>query len=144
MGGRGGPGQHPSRWDGVRPPGVTSLHTLRPDGPGGSTGHLWTSSLSYDHPVSPAGTGLGRPIESWLTDMDGVLTREGQLIPGADRFIARLVSADRPFLVLTNNSVYTPRDLRARLAYAGIDVPEAAIWTSALATARFLDAQRTR
>jgi NagD protein len=74
--------------------------------------------------------------------MDGVLIREGQLIPGADRFIARLVSADRPFLVLTNNSVYTPRDLRARLAYAGIDVPEAAIWTSALATARFLDAQR--
>jgi len=74
--------------------------------------------------------------------MDGVLIREGHLVPGADRFIARLTSAGRPFLVLTNNSVYTPRDLRARLAHAGIEVPEEAIWTSALATARFLDAQR--
>jgi NagD protein len=32
--------------------------------------------------------------------------------------------------VLTNNSIYTPRDLRARLAHTGIDVPESAIWTS--------------
>ena len=44
--------------------------------------------------------------------------------------------------MLTNNSIYTPRDLRARLAHTGIDVPEDAIWTSALATARFLDPQR--
>ena len=44
--------------------------------------------------------------------------------------------------MLTNNSIYTPRDLRARLAHTGIDVPEEAIWTSALATARFLDSQR--
>jgi NagD protein len=83
-----------------------------------------------------------KPIESWLTDMDGVLIHEGNLIPGADLFIARLVATDRPFLVLTNNSIYTPRDLRARLAHTGIDVPESAIWTSALATARFLDSQR--
>jgi NagD protein len=83
-----------------------------------------------------------KPIESWLTDMDGVLVHEGNPIPGADEFLKRLTASGRRFLVLTNNSIYTPRDLRARLAHAGLDVPEEAIWTSALATARFLDGQR--
>src|SRR3954451_20982480 len=75
-------------------------------------------------------------------DMDGVLAHEGQAIPGADRFLQRLTELGRPFLVLTNNSIYTPRDLAARLRNGGLDVPEEAIWTSALATARFLDDQR--
>ncbi|MGN6799551.1 MAG: HAD-IIA family hydrolase [Gaiellaceae bacterium] len=75
-------------------------------------------------------------------DMDGVLVREEHPIPGADRFIARLRELERPFLVLTNNSIYTPRDLSARLALNGLHVPEEGIWTSALATARFLDDQR--
>jgi NagD protein len=83
-----------------------------------------------------------KPIESWLTDMDGVLIHEGSLVPGADEFIARLRESGRRFLVLTNNSIYTPRDLRARLRYTGIDLPEEAIWTSALATAQFLHRQR--
>jgi NagD protein len=83
-----------------------------------------------------------KPIESWLTDMDGVLIHEGSLIPGADEFIRRLRDSGRRFLVLTNNSIYTPRDLRARLAHTGIDLPEDAIWTSALATAQFLETQR--
>jgi NagD protein len=42
------------------------------------------------------------------------------------------------FLVLTNNSIFTPRDLAARLAQSGLEVPEESIWTSALATATFL------
>ena len=75
-------------------------------------------------------------------DMDGVLVREDEAIPGADRFLARLQEKEIPFLVLTNNSIYTPRDLSARLRAAGLDVPETALWTSALATARFLSAQR--
>lgn len=83
-----------------------------------------------------------KPIESWLTDMDGVLIHEGSLILGADEFIRRLRDSGRRFLVLTNNSIYTPRDLRARLAHTGIDLPEDAIWTSALATAQFLETQR--
>jgi NagD protein len=82
-----------------------------------------------------------RPIESWLTDMDGVLVHEGYAIPGAPEFVKALRDAGRPFLILTNNSIFTARDLRARLAASGIDVPEAAIWTSALATARFLGDQ---
>jgi NagD protein len=75
-------------------------------------------------------------------DMDGVLVREEQAIPGAERFLARLRELGRPFMVLTNNSIYTPRDLAARLAASGLSVPEDAIWTSALATARLLEDQR--
>jgi len=73
-----------------------------------------------------------KPIESWLTDMDGVLVH----------FIKRLRESGRPFLVLTNNSIYTPRDLHARLKRMGLEVPVENIWTSALATAKFLDDQR--
>jgi NagD protein len=83
-----------------------------------------------------------REISSWLMDMDGVLVTEEQAIPGASEFIARLTGLGIPFLVLTNNSMYTPRDLRARLGRSGLDVPEESIWTSALATARFLEDQR--
>jgi NagD protein len=83
-----------------------------------------------------------REIRSWLMDMDGVLVHEQVAIPGADRFITRLTELAMPFLVLTNNSIYTRRDLSARLRASGIKVPEDAIWTSALATARFLQDQR--
>ena len=85
-----------------------------------------------------------RPVETWLTDMDGVLVHEETPIPGAAEFFEALRTRGRPFLVLTNNSIFTPRDLRARLLRAGIDVPEESIWTSALATAQFLDDQRPR
>ena len=70
--------------------------------------------------------------------MDGVLVREEHAVPGAAEFLARLVETRRRFLVLTNNSIFTPRDLSARLARSGLDVPEDAIWTSALATATFV------
>ena len=83
-----------------------------------------------------------QPIHSWLTDMDGVLVHEEAALPGAAEFIAALQQYGRPFLVLTNNSIFTPRDLRARLSRSGIDLPEESIWTSALATARFLAEQQ--
>jgi NagD protein len=75
-------------------------------------------------------------------DMDGVLVREEHAIPGAAEFIARLRETETPFLLLTNNSIWTQRDLTARLRAGGLDVPEEAIWTSALATAKFLEDQR--
>jgi NagD protein len=83
-----------------------------------------------------------REIRSWLMDMDGVLISEEHAIPGAQEFLDRLRALGMPFLVLTNNSIYTRRDLAARLRSSGLDVPEESIWTSALATARFLDDQR--
>lgn len=81
-------------------------------------------------------------IRNWLIDMDGVLVHEETAIPGADTFLARLGELGMRFLVMTNNSIYTPRDLSARLRASGLHVPETAIWTSALATAGFLKRQR--
>src|SRR3954470_14219936 len=75
-------------------------------------------------------------------DMDGVLVREEHAIPGAAEFLARLRETGTPFLLLTNKSIYTRRDLAARLRASGVDVPEESIWTSALATAGFLADQR--
>jgi NagD protein len=86
--------------------------------------------------------GKRREIRSWLMDMDGVLVHEQTAVPGADRFLARLRELEIPFLVLTNNSIYTRRDLAARLQASGLEVPEESIWTSALATSRFLEDQR--
>ncbi len=85
-----------------------------------------------------------QPPEGWkyLMDMDGVLVHEQHLIPGAAEFIKELTEARTPFIVLTNNSMRTRRDLHARLQRSGLDIPERAIWTSALATADFLDSQR--
>lgn len=80
-------------------------------------------------------------ITGWLTDMDGVLVHENQALPGAAEFLQRLNDKNRSYLVLTNNSIFTPRDLSARLAVSGLKVPEDRIWTSALATASFLKRQ---
>jgi NagD protein len=81
------------------------------------------------------------PADHYLMDMDGVLVRGAQMIPGAAEFIARLESRGKPYLILTNNSLYTPRDLQARLARIGLRVPTEALYTSALATAQFLQRQ---
>src|SRR6201991_1886998 len=83
-----------------------------------------------------------KAIESWLTDMDGVLIHGAQPVRGAPEFLRRMRASGKPFLNLTNNSIYTRRDLQARLARMGFDVPEHAIWTAALATAQFLTDQR--
>jgi NagD protein len=80
--------------------------------------------------------------KSYLIDMDGVLVKGSTMIPGADQFIDRLRSTGAKFLVLTNNSRYTPRDLAHNLQTIGLDIPDGQIFTSAMATARFLHAQR--
>jgi NagD protein len=82
------------------------------------------------------------PVAAWLSDMDGVLVHEEVAVPGAADFVRRLRDRGTPFLLLTNNSIWTARDLQARLARSGIEVPEESIWTSALATAEFLGGQR--
>ncbi len=81
-------------------------------------------------------------IKNYLTDMDGVILRGRTLIPGAAEFVQRLRAKDIPFLILTNNSQYTQRDLQVRLSFMGLEVPPEAIFTSALATAQFLNDQR--
>ncbi|HLV99212.1 MAG TPA: HAD-IIA family hydrolase [Ktedonobacterales bacterium] len=79
--------------------------------------------------------------KTYLMDMDGVLVRGPNLIPGADEFVARLREAGKPFLILTNNSLYTQRDLQVRLASVGLHVAPEELFTSALATAQFLNTQ---
>lgn len=88
--------------------------------------------------------GNRRKIECWLTDMDGVLVHEGVALPGAGDVIKQWQEQGLRFLVLTNNSIYTPRDLAARLRATGLDIPEESIWTSALATAEFLRSQKPK
>lgn len=82
--------------------------------------------------------------KSFLIDMDGVLVSGRTVIPGADQFIRRLTERQVPFLVLTNNPLYTPRDLAHRLKINGLDIPSDRIFTSAMATARFLQSQKER
>lgn len=82
-----------------------------------------------------------RKPKAWMTDMDGVLVHESLALPGAHEFVETLKGNSIPFLVLTNNSIYTNRDLSARLASSGLEVPEDRIWTSANATAEFLNSQ---
>jgi NagD protein len=78
----------------------------------------------------------------YLIDMDGVLYRGSELIPGADSFVAELRARHIPFLLLTNNSQRTRRDVVAKVARLGIDVEDEHIFTSAMATARFLAQQK--
>jgi NagD protein len=84
---------------------------------------------------------MGR-VKNYLMDMDGVIVRGDQLIEGANGWIQRLRDSGAKFLILTNNSLYTPRDLEARLHYIGLNVPPGSVFTSAMATAKFLHSQR--
>ena len=81
-------------------------------------------------------------VQCWLTDMDGVLVHENQALPGAAELINQWRERGTEFLVLTNNSIFTQRDLSARLRASGLEVPEDRIWTSANATAEFLKQQQ--
>lgn len=80
--------------------------------------------------------------KNYVIDMDGVLISGRTVVPGADQFIEQLKARGGEYLVLTNNPVYTPGDLAHRLQTMGLDVPAERIFTSALATARFLRTQK--
>jgi NagD protein len=80
--------------------------------------------------------------KSYLIDMDGVLVSGRTMIPGADGFLERLKARGAEYLVLTNNPLYTPGDLAHRLQTIGLAVPAEHIFTSAMATARFLQSQK--
>ncbi|HEY5748162.1 MAG TPA: HAD-IIA family hydrolase [Chryseolinea sp.] len=76
-----------------------------------------------------------------LIDMDGVIYGGDILIPGADTFIARLLSENIPFTFMTNNSQRSPLEAVRKLRKLGIEVTENHIYTSAMATAKFLASQ---
>ena len=80
--------------------------------------------------------------KNYLIDMDGVLLRGRTVVPGAEGFIQQLLDRRAEFLVLTNNPRYTPADLAYRLGTMGLQVPSERIFSSAMATARFLKSQK--
>lgn len=98
--------------------------------------------MTDQHDADPSMQAEDPPQWSYLMDMDGVLVHEEHLVPGADEFIAELTELGTNYLVVTNNPIFTRRDLVARLAQTGLRIPEDRIWTSALATAEFLKSQR--
>ena len=80
--------------------------------------------------------------KSYLIDMDGVLVHGKTLIAGANEFIDRLKTRNYPFLVTTNNSIYTAGDLAHRLQSIGLYIDADQIFTSAMATANFIASQK--
>ena len=85
-----------------------------------------------------------RGKEGIICDMDGVLYNGEQLIEGASDFVHWLEESGKRYLFLTNASAYTPLGLRRRLGRMGLDIDESKFYTSALATAKFLDNQAPR
>lgn len=82
--------------------------------------------------------------DAYLIDMDGVIYRGAELIPGAADWIASLLENNTPFLFVTNNSQRTRRDVATKLNRLGISVGEQHIFTCAMATARYLARQKPR
>ena len=79
--------------------------------------------------------------KGFICDMDGVIYHGNRILPGVPEFIDWLHRENKEFLFLTNNSGYTPCELKLKLARMGLDVPEHHFYTSALATAAFLKEQ---
>ena len=78
----------------------------------------------------------------FLIDMDGVIYRSSEMIPGAVEFVSLLQRWNIPFLFLTNNSQRTRRDVATKLNRLGMPVGEQHIFTCAMATARYLANQK--
>jgi NagD protein len=81
-------------------------------------------------------------VKSYILDMDGVIYRGNQLLPGARAFVERLQERGHRFLFLTNNSKQTPLDFQRKLERMGLNVSEEHYFSSALATAAFLQSQK--
>jgi 4-nitrophenyl phosphatase len=79
-----------------------------------------------------------RSAKAFVFDMDGVLYLGNQPIPGVNDLFNALALREVPFMLATNNSTATAADYVAKLARMGIDVPEASIFTSGIATRDYL------
>ena len=82
-----------------------------------------------------------RKKKGFICDMDGVIYHGNQVLPGVKKFVQWLAEEKKNFLFLTNSSQYTPKELQQKLARMGLEVDESHFYTSALATAHFLDSQ---
>jgi NagD protein len=82
-----------------------------------------------------------RAKKGFICDMDGVIYRGREIIPGAKEFVKWLVREDKKFLFLTNASTRTPAMIQKKLARMGLDVDTSHLYTASLATAKFLSRQ---
>jgi len=78
----------------------------------------------------------------FLLDMDGVIYRGDEPVPGAAEFVHSLREREIPFLFLTNNSASGPRDYVVKLEKMGIQVEEEHFYTCGMATMEFLQQQK--
>jgi NagD protein len=83
-----------------------------------------------------------RKKRGFICDMDGVLYHGERLLPGAREFVEWLIKEKKQFLFLTNASERTPRELQEKMKRMGIEVDRSHFYTSALATAAFLQSQK--
>ena len=79
--------------------------------------------------------------KAFICDMDGVIYHGNRIIPGVKEFLEWLEANEKQYLFLTNSSERSPRELSQKLARMGLCVGEEHFYTSALATASFLESQ---
>ena len=79
-----------------------------------------------------------REAKAWILDMDGVLYRGSEVLPGVKELLDALTLRERPVMLATNNSMSTPEAYERKLAAMGLDIPASAVITSALATRDYL------
>ncbi len=79
-----------------------------------------------------------REAKGWIFDMDGVLYRGAEILPGVKELLDALTLRERPVMLATNNSMSTPEAYEHKLAAMGLDIPASAVITSALATRAYL------
>ena len=82
-----------------------------------------------------------RGKKGFICDMDGVIYRGNQLLPGVKEFVDWMEREGKQFLFLTNSSERSPKELKQKLGRMGLVVGEEHFYTSALATAHFLSRQ---
>ena len=77
----------------------------------------------------------------FICDMDGVIYHGNQILDGVKEFVQWLRENGKGFVFLTNSPERTPHELSMKLARMGLDVDADHFYTSAMATAEFLDSQ---
>ena len=82
-----------------------------------------------------------RNKSAFICDMDGVIYHGNRIIPHVKEFLDWIDKNGKNFLFLTNSSERSPRELAQKLGRMGITVGEEHFYTSALATASFLESQ---
>ena len=80
--------------------------------------------------------------KAFICDMDGVIYHGSKILDGVKEFVAWLVDNEKKFIFLTNSPERTPHELSMKLARMGLDIPALHFYTSAMATAEFLHAQK--